>query len=105
MWMDVMSVEPPPASALASAYDGVAVSAFQSAMLPSMQILFVVQAVTETLAFPLLPPWVALPPYVAVTVALPVVVGAKKLTLQLLWVLLAGTLASVHDELFEKDPA
>jgi hypothetical protein len=31
------------------------VRAFQSAMFPSMQILFVVQATIETLALPLLP--------------------------------------------------
>ena len=39
------------------------------------------------------------------TVTVWFVVGAKKLTLQRLWLLLAGTLASVHDALFEKDPA
>lgn len=40
-----------------------------------------------------------------VTVTVWIVVGAKKLTLQRLWLLLAGTLASAHDELFENEPA
>jgi hypothetical protein len=38
---------------------------------------------------------------VAVTLAVPVVVGANRLTVQRLWLLLLGTLESVHDPPFE----